>query len=656
MNISENKPLLPFVQDVAEKVEINEDAVARALKAWNIEDDVASRPLELLTIRRLYFNGEKRGSKLKNGPLEFEWNDLKPGLWGVLSEGTNQVGKSTVLEVMLWSLRGRSRNLKPEVRAWIQFVELNFKIGHDTYKVEFTNSEGKVSGTLIADFGKLSRILSTFNDDSEFELVMNEFMMKRFGLQPIPTVKHGTAGSEPSTYNHAWSAYAASMYIEGAHPAILGDVTIGALWWRMLHLFIGLPYAGIHMSIRNAVTLEQARTDNLKFQQIAPQSVDADISRLESLIDQCRASLALLGDDNISWQKLDELLNDNANLSSQEVALQSTLTNASLAANAGRKERDEARTSLRRLKEGQAAKRAFSGLQPICCPRCSEAFTEERIAIEAELGLCAVCDRENAIDDTPALNDAITNMEFRVAELEKFDLAANESQKNIQINLNAIRQQREANIQIIGEIQKSTERISERRKIEEDLLKAIGALEERQKMKNTPPFEQQDLQVLKILRCAEEIAELRMKQAGTEILEVLEKEVCLIAQRFGFRDLQSLKIRGNGIKLIVSEVSSAWGIQTPGQKLRLRLALVVAMIRLSMKSGYGNHPGVLFIDSPGSEELSDDDLLAMMKEISDVSAELGDLQIFLASARGKHLVSAFSIDHIKSPNENGTIF
>jgi hypothetical protein len=74
------------------------------------------------------------------------------------------------------------------------------------------------------------------------------------------------------------------------------------------------------------------------------------------------------------------------------------------------------------------------------------------------------------------------------------------------------------------------------------------------------------------------------------------------------------------------------------------------------RSGFGNHPGVLLIDSPGSEELSDDDLVAMMSEIRQVSSETRNLQIFLASARGDLLRPTVEAKNTKVPTDNGAMF
>ena len=72
--------------------------------------------------------------------------------------------------------------------------------------------------------------------------------------------------------------------------------------------------------------------------------------------------------------------------------------------------------------------------------------------------------------------------------------------------------------------------------------------------------------------------------------------------------------------------------------------------------GQGHHPGLLFIDSPGAEEVSEDDLNAMMTEIRSVCDETNNLQIFVSSARGATLASAVEENRRLWPNVDGYMF
>lgn len=63
--------------------------------------------------------------------------------------------------------------------------------------------------------------------------------------------------------------------------------------------------------------------------------------------------------------------------------------------------------------------------------------------------------------------------------------------------------------------------------------------------------------------------------------------------------------------------SSSYGDCERGEKLRLKLATAIALIKQGRTSGVGRHPGLLFVDSPGSEEVQQDDLDTMLEACSE---------------------------------------
>jgi hypothetical protein len=648
-------PLAPFKDAVAERAKVAPGAVDLLFADLGIAEEKATRRAESLAIRRLMFSGEKQASGSANGGYTFEWTGLGPGHWGILSNGTNQIGKSTVLEVMLWALRGYPRGLKPEVRAWIAAVEMDFTVGPDQYRVSLTDIDNAPRGSLVMIGPGPARTLETFDGDEAFEAAMGDLMMKRFALQPIPNIRHESADGDPSQYMHSWMAYAASMFIEGSHPAILGDVTVGALWWRMLHLFVGLPYAGTHMALRNAVALERAARAAATPPAVGRGYAD-DIKRLEAELAREQRALQALGAGTVSLRELDALTIENATLARRAAELEGHIADAQRASAAVKVERDEARAVLRRLEEGAASRRVFAGLKPVCCPRCSAALPDSRTEEEEQSGRCAVCDRNSLGEDAQALSEALAEARERVEELVQYELAARSGVEKLTAELSEVQKQRLTATSRIRAIEAQATAIAKRRAHEDSILKLTGALEERRLIAAQVSAATSNGDHLAILTAAEAIAETRMKQASVELFADLEREVVAVAKRFGFRGLESIAIRGNGITVTVSGVASGYGRQTAGQRLRLRIALVVAMMRLAERSGFGHHPGVLFIDSPGSEELSDDDLLAMLQEIGKVATETTGLQIFVASARGDLLAPAFEADNLRCPGEGGTIF
>ncbi|PZR31471.1 hypothetical protein, partial [Caulobacter segnis] len=498
------------------------------------------------------------------------------------------------------------------------------------------------------------QVIAKVEGDDDFESTMGDLMMRRFALQPIPNVSH--TGDEASQYFHSWTAYAGSMFIEGSHPAILGDITVGALWWRMLHLFVGMPYAATHMALRNAVSLEQAQRDSSTQGKSKQDALSVEFQRVEAERKALEDKLKAFSDGALRLDEIDALSLEHAKLSREGSELQARSAEAERAATALRREKDEARATQRRLEEGAASKRIFAGLKPVCCPRCADPIPDSRSHTEEADGRCAVCDRETLKNDQDALNDALAAAIERVKSLSDAEAAARKRGDEISLSAKDTERRRAEAVTRLKAVEAQAVALRARRELEGQLLRVAGKLEQlRALMAQAPPAPPSDDR-LRILRIAEAIAEARMKSASAELFQDLESEVVAVAQRFGFRGLQTIQIRGNAIAVTVSGSTSGFSRQTAGQKLRLRIALVIAMMRMAARSGFGNHPGLLFIDSPGSEELSDADLVAMMAEIGQVADETLNLQIFLASARSDILAPAIAAKNIKAPAECGAMF
>ncbi|MBW9105817.1 hypothetical protein [Paraburkholderia phenoliruptrix] len=630
-----NEVLVPLKVEVAQKSKVSVDIVERIFEQIGVSEEFETRYAEHLTIKRLMFTGEKRAAELKNGPFRFEWSDLETGLWLILSDGVNQIGKSSIIEVMIWALRGKTRQVRPEVRSWIDAVELDFSIGVDSYRVHFVDKDDIPVGRLLRVAPGPTQVVATFASEDQFEQVMDALMMRRFTLQAIPYVNRRAEVAEQ--VHHNWTLYAGSMFIEGSHAAILGDVAIGGLWWRMLTLFIGMPYSGPYMVLKSAKALADLRYQQGRKGEAGDDSRQSEISalreRIEELEAQISASSATMpraGDTREVFSAYTQKAIACSILEQEYEELRHQLTIADTHLN-------ESRSALRRLNEGSSAQRFFSGLNPVCCPRCAQPFSSKRLDLEQAGGNCAVCDRNTSDDDAEALAAAIADAQEQIdaAAQAKLELAVRDAQMQAGIRTaKAELNQLADDFKVIENMADDLEALQNWRL---ELERTRGAYEQLLKFGPTDdrPVPDADLDELRrILNIAERIAEKRARDGGEALLGQFESKLVEVATRIGFRGLERVEIRGNGIKLRVSGVDSNFSDQTPGQRLRLRIALVIAMMKLARISGKGNHPGLLLIDSPGAEELSPADLTAMMTEISALCDETSNLQIFVSSARG----------------------
>lgn len=77
---------------------------------------------------------------------------------------------------------------------------------------------------------------------------------------------------------------------------------------------------------------------------------------------------------------------------------------------------------------------------------------------------------------------------------------------------------------------------------------------------------------------------------------------------------------------------------TAGERLRLRLATAIALLRVGRRLGIGRHPGLLIIDSPGKEEVTKVNLEALLAELRKIAEEMDGLQIIVAGTDADEIV------------------
>ena len=134
-----------WLETVAAKAGMRPAEAELALRRRGITADRPCRPARKLTVRRIAFHGEKRGTA--QGPIDFDWSDLAAGVWAVTSE-RNLRGKSTVLEILLWALRGSPKGLQDDVRRWLSSVRVEFDVDDQRYIVQFAVEERIPRGSL----------------------------------------------------------------------------------------------------------------------------------------------------------------------------------------------------------------------------------------------------------------------------------------------------------------------------------------------------------------------------------------------------------------------------------------------------------------------------------------------------------------------------
>lgn len=620
-----------WLETVAAKAGVRPTEAELRLRKRGITADRPLRPARKLTVRRIAFKGEKRGTA--QGPIDFDWSDLAAGVWAVTSE-RNLRGKSTVLEILLWALRGRPKGLQDDVRRWLSSVCVEFDVDDQRYVVEFAVEERVPRGTLArrrvsGEMDELDRFMS----DEGFEAAMSRFMMNTLDLDPI-TAMQGKE-DERQVVEHGWSALSGGLYFGGDHKQLLGDVQMSGLPARMLQMYIGMPWATTVMQAGTAKRdLDQETEKATKAATAAAKDAETARARIDRELQAANKILDGFAQETGTAAELERLAGEVARLS--PIALDLAQRQARAEAEAAEMERlataDE--RAVRDLRENIVATQFFNGLQPVCCPRCETRVSSERLKRESADLSCSLCAEEIPIDEMEGASDGLDASEQRFA-------AAKAAADRARANAKALGEQSNASS---AELEKARQALTkaatsatfeQRRKAELEVARLEGALKERQTV--APPATVSP--DVALVNAALNEAKKAYDAGRGDILERLNMEILALGQRLGVQMLEEVKLNTNAsLFLTKGGVSTSFSKVTAGERLRLRIATAVALLRVGQERGLGRHPGLLIVDSPAAEEVSPDDLSAVLGELQAISRETVGLQIIIGSANASAIV------------------
>lgn len=144
--------------------------------------------------------------------------------------------------------------------------------------------------------------------------------------------------------------------------------------------------------------------------------------------------------------------------------------------------------------------------------------------------------------------------------------------------------------------------------------------------------EQANTDEAKILKAAVDVTDKKVKEVQQTLLAEISKEIVCYAKRFGMTNLTQATLNGGAqLHVITGGQEASYSKCTDGEKLRLKVATVLAMIRVAESRGVGRHPGMLMIDSPGAQEVVRQDLDALISGLEEAVKEFEHLQVFIAS-------------------------
>lgn len=636
--MSDAKPSL--VDRIASAASCPRDVVEQVLNDYGVSLTTSRRRHRSIRLDRLRVRGEKAG-EVEPGPFD---ETFVFGLGVTVIAAGNLRGKTSILEVLTLVLRGEPRNLQADVLSWLREVSLDVHINGQSIGFRLSLNASEITGGCIlagsiADLAAsddsiaacVAELACARGNDDWAEQV-GAFMMTQLGLEEMQVFNRARTDDEAGIIkSHGWPSYFGVIYPpSGADTVLLGSTAGDHLPVRLLQVFLDMPEATRSMRVRalalrldseSKAELRRGRDTNAAIARRLQEGVERQTSaeaRLQALQEQAPAE---------SLRELTELASEaGERLTIAKQAADAAA--AALSAAAVARVADE--RALIGLRESKAASALFHGLDPKSCPRCETLIGAQRRSRENEQHKCALCDTALHIDDDDDYTEREIQAVQALAATRAAEKALDAARSKAQGDLDGVLQDLhsiDARITRAQGVRQTAERIE----AEHELAGATAVVEALRAM--TPEDADPPVSVV-VLGAASEVLRGEIAQVSAALYAELSEATRDLALSFGIGELESINIKGNGNMDVTKGggARSSFSSQSPGERLRLRYALVVALLRTARARHIAGHPGLLLLDSLKAEEVQDDHAQTLLRGLVTAAAEEPGLQILVTTA------------------------
>ncbi len=641
-----------FLEAVARRSEVDVVAVNQRFQDHDVVLAPTAPTPHSLRVTHVCFGGTKRLPD--HNPEEFRYDrPLDTGLW-VVASTENLAGKSTVLHVIRWALTGRSR-LRDDVRSWIGNVRVEGTVDDHEFVIAFDDVDGGPNGTLSFD----GDVVGSFGSPTSFEAMTGAFFSEKLGLDPTPFWQSRPGGEEGEgdPRRLGWQGYFPALHVRSGAGPLLGDQMQGGQPGTLMQVFLGLPWALTAATAR--VALATVRRDlNAARRRGRDDAAAREGARapLEERLAAARASYDELTRRAAppSAEDADARVSRFQRLSAELSALSAEVETAKAAVALAEQEADASERRLLAIRETAAVRPLLGRIQPSQCPRCSHELLGDRAGREADEH-CFVCDAplQDAVEDE--LEAAEVQADAEAAE--QAVAAARAECGQLERRQQELEQERAEARQAVDELTDSAPAMAERQAAERDIAVLEALLEQdrqvQQQAQDTSDLEHRE----RVLAAALTEATSRRDEAARAFRARLGDEIVVLGRRFGIENLEAADPKLNAaLRVTTGGVESNFGDLTAGEQLRLRIATLIGLLRIGTAQGIGRFPGMLLIDSPGSEEMVDVDAAEILGELAVICEEQHNLQVIVASARPDLIQEMVPANHLLGADDLGKVF
>lgn len=609
----------------------------------------------------------------------------------------NLAGKSAILDVILWAVRGQT-SIPDDVRGWLRQAAVELRIDQERFVVIWNIDNSVPRGWIVQlpgdesiDWGAihedalshvedtpssettvLSPVLSgnleawrsvgSFAGEAAFKSAVADLVGGRLGFERAEVFQRNRHGDrlDGKIVTQDWAKWSQGLFISGKPiRATIGEEPVNSA--LLLQMYIGTAWGPAAIASKARLKAREAAVATDRRRSAADE--DARSGAIGELTEEERNisdELAKLGGD-VYLDTFDALLEDLQTATTDVLRWEEAVSGLTLRRAALQQDLSLARADEVAAREAMVTKRFWHMLKPTCCPRCDTVVHADRWARE-ESGQCSLCDSDldeiapqpsSVATDTPSTSDEnhdeveltrerVTALKDELSQLESELLLATQERETAgsrRVDLLAA--------------QPDPGQMRRRRELSQSLAMVRGRIEERGRFVISGEAAIAQERVIDVLRAAEKEAKLRSDKERSEILGRVSHDILDLARQLGFIELEKTKLDG-GTKLPVwkgSQESVPFGSLREGEKLRLKIALLIALLRTGEEAGIGRHPGLLIIDSIGREEMNVEDIREVLEELVRL-AEQFDIQVITTSAQGERLIHSLPAGSVRLSREH----
>jgi hypothetical protein len=635
---------------VVDRAQVSANEVDQVLRNNDLTLQNVSMPQRTLRMNRLRLIGDKAGP-LDPGPFDQTF-EFPSGV--TVITGNNFRGKTSILEIIKLMLRGESDDLQQDVRNWLRAVSLDVLVNDQPVGLRARFEDHRIVwGALItgtteqlaaADEGMppgLS-VLAEVHDEESWSTTVSTRMMQLLGLEELRVYSAGKSADTVGQVNpHGWPMYFGAIYPpSGSDKILLGSTVASGLTTRLLEVFLDLPHAALYTRADAALKrLQGTRSAAARRASTAAAGLESRRATAEqqlNVANQALAELQKLQPGGVELHAAAEA-GDEAAREFNAAARAYDGATATLQQATQNRIADERR--VHSLKETAVAGALFHGLDPAACPRCETVIDADRRASEVSNHQCSVCRTTIQIDDS---EDAAAELEAAEAALAASVQAASalkEKAEQTKVAMATAKTKLEAAEARLAQAETSRH-VDALMQAEIAVATAKGALEalgpEVAAPAELPPEE-------RVLTALVDLLNTDKVTSWQSLAPELDHEIAELARRFGIGELERVSIKRNANMDIFKGggAKGPFGRQSAGERMRLRFAVVLGLLRVGRQHGIASHPGLLLLDSLKAEEMQDADAAELLEVLVEVARSEDGVQV-IATTQDRMLTSTVS--------------